>query len=243
MKLLRLITTALVALALTATILTTPAKAEPNRDTRAWSSSWKYRTASSTQKAYLKLARRTVAMNGTGKVLDYRKAIKGFKTSGGNHTTWRRNFAAGWMGYHSIKHITKGERAKVAKIARKYNTDRHPNRTPLSGCKGASKLVTKQYEKWNYWNSCQTNAWIRQTDLQLSIGCGLVAAIIGFVVAGVSGPLGGLAGALFAATCLQLKHARIEPVRRAQDASSKNAVIIKTRTPEWYTGYYSVQSQ
>lgn len=207
---------------------------------------WHYRhVPSDTGIYYILLARSTWAANDAN-VLDYRIAVSHF----GTHTQWRRGFAAGWMGYHSVDHISATERAKVVALARAANTDRFTadptsllEPTPLNGCTGASKTVNHAisgrpsgYEVWSYWNSCQTNRWVRTTTFNLTIQCGLTAGVLGVTA-------GGLVTAAFGVICTSLITATTNRVVNAQDYSGSHAVIIKTRTPGKWFGLYKVAPQ
>lgn len=148
--------------------------------------------------------------------------------------------------------MSRAERKKVVAIAKKYHTARHTTAsevTPMNGCTGSSATLDHKisghatgYEVWSYYNSCQTNQMIRSYTNQVSIMCGVLGAV---TVAAISptGPIAGLAGAIVAATCLEAVHARVADIENAQDWSSKNAVIIETRSPSKWVGYYKVESQ
>lgn len=201
------------------------------------------------QKRFLNKASRTVKRNGSGKVLDYRIAIKSFRTKWSNHTDQRRAFAAGWMGYHSISHITAGERRKVVAIAKKHHTARYPNSvtaTPMDGCTGASKMVDKgmhgyygyggYHSYWKYMNGCQVSTYLTVYDISFTIGSGLLAAI------------GKTPGALLAMVVdvIYTGGSRYD-MQNTANHSDKHAVIIKMRKHmdlqgnTWYTYDYAKQ--
>lgn len=210
---------------------------------------WQTRTEpSATVRDFLKRSANTVLGNHGWKRLDYRVAVKKF----GSHYRWRRRFAAGWMGYYAVIHISKAERKKVVALAKKYHTARHTGSTgvtPMNGCTGRSGVTKSQmkgggWEVYTYWNSCQTNDYIDSRTQQETIMCGLIGAISGALLASALTPVGGtIAGATIGALCEETMLSSLKKFKTAQWSSSKNAIEIITQHPGTWGKKYLIGPQ
>lgn len=97
------------------------------------------------------------------RILDYRNAIKYFKTASSDNVSYRRGFAAGWL--HSggeVHHISAAELKKVKAV--KKGAQPNAIATPMDGCTGKSGVKTitagKEWREW--YNSCQTTTLTSQ---------------------------------------------------------------------------------
>lgn len=182
-------------------------------------------------------AKNTIIANDFRVGLDYRIAKRKF----GDHATWRREFAAGWIFKGYITHISSTELKKVRQIRDNYRRSPALAPTPMNGCSGVTKIVhhntSRGSETWEYLNSCRTSDRIE--------AYGGVMALGGFfgTIAGIAKlhPAGAAIMACLVGTAWLTKHQYVH----AQNNSSKHAVIVKTidygYNPTAGVHYYSTE--
>lgn len=208
-----------------------PANAAPVAVTpESEGSGWVTTKASKSQWLVLRLSAATVAHNHSpAHILDYRKAIKYFKTSGSNNISYRRGFAAGWL--HSggvIHHITAGELAKVKAVKNGSAPNAMaPAVTPMAGngCTGKSayKIVVSGKEWREWYNSCQV------TDIENNFGwVPWTAGGIGLAVAGMPVPAVVAAGA-FALLIGAIALHDLHTISHAAANSKYHAIVVTTK--------------
>lgn len=160
----KLVVALVTALALVMGTSTVQAHAAPvTPQSQAPKPTWRYYKVSSTQYHFLRLAALTRYYNKRDRTLDYRIAIKRFRTSSSNHTKWRRHYAAGWLkaGGH-IDHITAGELSRIKTIRRAHSVSPLVVQPMSPNCRGVTKVVkgttTARYRITHYYmNSCKVN--------------------------------------------------------------------------------------
>lgn len=157
--------------------------AKPYGDTNIWV----HYTASHTKLAVASMSAKTRNSTDTNTV-DYRKAIAYFKTSSSNHTTWRRQWGAGWLdGGGKISHITAGELKKVKAVRSSLRALVQAGAQPFSpNCKGINKVTNPHNQGTGpiftsttsyYFNSCRTNGLIADAGVcAAALAFGSIAA-------------------------------------------------------------------
>lgn len=120
--------------------------------------------------------------------LDYRRAIKAFRTGAGDHTTWRRQYAAGWLkaGGH-LSHITAGERSKVVTVERSAFKPRNAVQPLAPNCRGSNRVTNPHNQGGGqmfaqttsyFWDSCRVNRLLASTATCVAV-IGFGAVFIG----------------------------------------------------------------